>query len=194
MPGVRFRLFVRIGGRTLPRQEGTHPPHEGVGKMRRTILFTAILFIVSFALRLSSCDGDEGKPTGTSTSAPSSATGSASPSPSGFALEDLVGTWTSDYIVEPAWPALWSWRITIEQCDPGELCGSFRGVIREGGGKASGFAGSCGGDLIYDRTEGTAIVFQESVTYNRGNHRPCVNSQVFLTPMQSGITLGAEEY
>jgi hypothetical protein len=44
---ARLGVFVRIGGRTLPRREGADPHLEGVRKMRRTILpvVTAVLVV-----------------------------------------------------------------------------------------------------------------------------------------------------
>ena len=153
----------------------------------------AILLLAALALLLTACDGGTEESDGTQTPTPiGSATGSASPSASGLAQSDLAGTWTGREI-EMGWDpeAIWSARLTISQCDPGDMCGHGRVVLlnwRSLYGRQR-----CRYSFRYERSEGSTAFFSTYVTKSRGP-KACASSQMALSLMPSGMSLGIEEY
>ena len=142
--------------------------------MRRTFMLLSAL-----ALLLTSCGSETGegqdlRPTGTSEV---SVTGSTDErTPSGSAASVPVGTWTGTATGRDI--GTFSVRVTIPPCGLHEQCGEFDESTPDYQGAPS----SCGGILMYMRTEGDAFVFQEEVAYNRGNFT-CMGMPMYLTPV-----------
>jgi len=162
--------------------------------MRRTVLPLAVVVLV-----LASCTGGtkESEPSGSSTPETSA---QSSPSIDAQSMDMLVGTWTGK-VIEPG-RATWSYKVTLESCSSGVLCGRVSFATQDF--VDTGRAASCGGTLTYEgmrepdiAMEDHSFTLQEGITWERGvvkSHGGCDDALMALTPMPDGVTLGFEEY
>jgi hypothetical protein len=152
--------------------------------MRRTFMLLSAL-----ALLLTSCgsgtdEGQDAQPTGSSEVSADGSTGE--PTPSGSAVSVPVGTWTGTATGRDI--GTFSVRVTIPPCRLHERCGEFD----EANSDHQGAASSCGGILLYMRTQDDAFVLQEEVTYNRGNFT-CMGMPMYLSPIDERTLLFKED-